>query len=85
MKGASQKSREYIYTFVRDFFSISNESLNFFYNIDKIIIKDEVDLTDFAWKLRLYHGTKYSMVEHLSKTMKFTYTIRKRRFVYHRK
>ena len=30
MKGASQKSRKYIYNFVRDFFSLSNESLKFF-------------------------------------------------------
>ena len=85
MKGASQKSREYIYNFVRDFFSLSNESLKFFYSFNKTTITDETDLTDFTWKLRLYHGTKYSIVEHLSKTMKFTYTIRKRRFVYYHK
>ena len=85
MQGSKEKTKKYIYTFVRDFFSISNESLNFFYNINKNTTIDKVDLTDFTWKLRLYHGTKYSEVEHLAKTMKFTYTIRKRRFVYLRK
>ena len=85
MKGGDEKTRKYIYTLIRDFFAISNESLKIFYKINKTSITDEVDLTDFTWKLRLYHGTKYSEVEHLSKTMKFAYTIRKRRFVYLRK
>ena len=85
MKGGSEQTRKYIYTYVRDFFSMSNESLKFFYDINKTTITDEVDLTDFTWKLSLYHGTKYSKVEHLAKTMKFMYTIRKRRFVYLRK
>ena len=85
MKGGDEKTRKYIYTFIRDFSSISNESLKFFYNINKTTVTDEVNLTDFTWKLRLYHGTKYSEIEHLAKTMKFTYTIRKRRFVYLRK
>ena len=40
MKGASQKSREYIYNFVRDFFSLSNESVKFFYNFNKTTITD---------------------------------------------
>ena len=85
MKAASNETREYIYTFVRDFFAISNQSLQFFYNTNKTIEIDENNLDDFTWKLRLYHGNKYSMVEHLAKTMRFTYTIRNRRFVYNLK
>ena len=85
MKAASNETREYIYTFVRDFFPISSQSLQFFYNTNKKIEISVEDLNDFAWKLRLYHSTKYSMVEHMSKTMRFTYTIRKRRFVYNLK
>ena len=85
MKAASNETREYIYTFVRDFFAISSQSLKFFYNTNKKLEINEEDLSDFTWKLRLYHGTKYSMVEHLSKTMRFTYTIRKIRFVYNLK
>ena len=43
MKGGDEKARKYIYTFIRDFFAISNESLKFFYNINKTSITDEVD------------------------------------------
>ena len=84
MQAANEQTRKYIYNFMSDFFSLSNESLIFFYNVKKTNETDEVDITDFTWKLRMYHGVKYQ-VESLAKTMKFTYTIRKRRFVYLRK
>ena len=85
MKAASQKSRVYIFNFVRNFFATSNITLEFFYGFNE---KREInidDLNEFTWRLRMYHGTKYSMVESLSKTMSFTYTIRNRRCIYNLK
>ena len=82
MKAGNNKTKNFIYNFVTDFFSLSNESLKFFYNTKKE--SNETDITDIIWKLKMYHGTKYQVTT-LAKTMKFTYTIRKRRFMYIRK
>ena len=82
MKAGNDKTKNFIYNFVTDFFSLSNESLKFFYNTKKE--SNETDITDIIWKLKMYHGTKYQVTT-LAKTMKFTYTIRKRRFMYIRK
>ena len=84
MQAGNEETRMYIYNFVKDFFSLSKESLKFFYGINKTNETEEVDLIDFTWKLTMYHGDKYK-VDTLSKTMKFTYTIRKKRFTYLRK
>ena len=84
MQAGNEETRMYIYNFVKDVFSLSKESLKFFYRINKTNETEEVDLIDFTWKLTMYHGDKYK-VDTLSKTMKFTYTIRKRRFTYLRK
>ena len=56
MQAANEQTRKYIYNFMSDFFSLSNESLIFFYNVKKTNETDEVDITDFTWKLRMYHG-----------------------------
>ena len=82
MKAGNDKTKNFIYNFMTDFFSLSNESLKFFYNTKKE--SNETDITDIMWKLKMYHGTKYQVTS-LAKTMKFTYTIRKRRFTYIRK
>ena len=82
MKAGNDKTKNFIYNFVTDFFSLSNESLKFFYNTKKK--SNETDITDIIWKLKMHHGRKYKVTS-LAKTMKFTYTIRKRTFMYIRK
>ena len=82
MKAGNDKTKNFIYNFVIDFFSLSNENLQFFYNTKKE--SNETDITDIIWKMKMYRGTKYQVTS-LAKTMKFTYTIRKRRFMYLRK
>ena len=84
MQAGTEQTKKIIYNFVRDFFCLSNVSLKFFYNVKKTNENDEMDIVDIAWKLRMYQGIKHQ-VEPLSKTIKLTYTIRKRRFVYLRK
>ena len=84
MKAAHEYTKQYIYNFLSNFFCISKESLKFFYNINSNIEVNESNFIDFKWKLRMYHGNQCKL-EGLSKTIKFTYTIRKRRFVYLRK
>ena len=84
MKGADNHARQYLYNFVSDFFCISKETLKFFFNIDNNAEFNENNIIDFKWKLRMFHGNQYKL-EGLSKTLKYTYTIRKRRFVYIRK
>ena len=82
MTAASEEARFYIFNFVRDFFATSSTTLKFFYKFEG---KKEInieDLTNITWNLRLYHGTKKGrIVEHLAKTMSFTYTIANRRYI----
>ena len=77
MKAANDKTKCYIYNFVLDFFNLSSETLEYFYNI-KIKRDKTENINEIAWKLKMFHGTKYRVTT-LAKTMKFTYTIRKRR------
>ena len=65
------------------FFNLSSETLEYFYNIKMKREKTE-NINEIVWKLKMFHGTKYQ-VTILAKTMKFTYTIRKRRYMYLRK
>ena len=86
MTSCSEEARLFIFNFVRDFFATSSITLKFFYNFEG---KKEInieDLRDITWSLRLYHGTKKGRtVEHLSKTMSFTYTISNRSYIYNLK
>ena len=83
MKAANDKTKCYIYNFVLDFFNLSSETLEYFYNIK--IKKDKTEnINEIVWKLKMFHRTKYQVTT-LAKTMKFTYTIRKRRYMYLRK
>ena len=79
MKAANNKARSYIYNFVLDFFNLSSETLERFYNIKTKREKTE-NINEIVWKLKAQHGTKYKATT-LAKTMKFTYTIRKRRYM----
>ena len=86
MAGASCEARLYIFNFVRDFFATSSITLKFFYDFEGKKEINVEDLRDITWNLRLYHGTKKGkIVEHLSKTMSFTYTIANRRYIYNLK
>ena len=80
MKASNDKTKSFIYNFVINFFSLSSESLQFFYNINKKT-SAEMDITDIIWKMKMYHGAKHQVTS-LIKTLKFKYTIRKRRFMY---
>ena len=83
MKAANDKTKSHIYNFVLDFFNLSNETLEYFYNIKTKREKSE-NINEIVWKMKMFHGTKYQVTT-LAKTMKFTYTIRKRRYMYLRK
>ena len=83
MKAANDNTKSYIYNFVLGFFNPSSETLEYFYNIKMKREKTE-NINQIVWKLKMFHGTKYQ-VTILAKTMKFTYTIRKRRYMYLRK
>ena len=83
MKAANDKTKSYIYNFVLDFFNLSSETLEYFYNI-KMKREKTGNIHEIVWKLKMFHGTKYQ-VTILAKTMKFTYTIGKRRYMYLRK
>ena len=63
-------------TFFFIFFNLSSETLEYFYNIKMKREKTE-NINEIVWKLKMFHGTKYQ-VTILAKTMKFTYTIRKK-------
>ena len=83
MKAANDKIKSYIYNFVLHFFNLSSQTLEYFYNIKMKREKTE-NINEIVWKLKMFHGSKYQ-VTILAKTMKFTYTIRKRRYMYLRK
>ena len=83
MKAADDRGKSYIYNFVLDFFSLSSETLECFYNI-KIKREKTENINEIVWKMKEQHGTKYNTTT-LAKTMKFSYSIRKRRYFYLRK
>ena len=82
MFNANQNVQAYIYNFILDFFSVSAETLEYFYALK--INRKEVNDQGIVWKMKEQHGNKYK-VTNISKTMKFTYTLRNRRYVYIRK
>ena len=59
MNGAVKKMREYIYNFIMDFFSITDESMPFFYNIKNERKNDNLDLSDLLWRLNLHDKIYY--------------------------
>ena len=77
-QGANTQARLYILNFVRDFFSINNATLKYFYNFSG---KSEIsieDLHEITWDLIKKHGVqKGQVVEPLSKTMSFIVKINK--------
>ena len=72
MYAANKEARTYIFNYVRDFFTFSEPTLNFFFNFNK---ENKINLDDIhciTWDLRKFHGTKKGeLVETLSKTMSF--------------
>ena len=86
MTSCSEEARLFIFNFVRDFFAASSITFKFFYNFESKKEMNIEDLRDITWSLRLYHGTKKGrIVEHLSETMSFTYTISNWRYIYNLK
>ena len=72
MYAANKEARTYIFNYVRDFFTFSEPTLNFFFNFNK---ENKINLDDIhciTWDLRKFHGRKKGeLVETLSKTMSF--------------
>ena len=75
MENASNEAREFIYNFVRDFYSISNTSLNFFYKNNKKI--EDIKLIDIVWKPQ-HFSSKFNM-EQLPKSMVYTSYINRKK------
>ena len=83
MNSCSEEARVFIFNYVRDFFSTSSVTLNFFYNFEGKKDINTENLRDITWNLRLHHGTKKGrVVEHMAKTMSYTYIIASRKFIY---
>ena len=70
MLAANTEARLYILNVVRDFFTVSDTTLKFFFNFSS---KNELNidhLNNITWDLKKFHGTKKGkVVESLSKTM----------------
>ena len=72
MYAANKEARTYIFNYVRDFFTISDTTLNFFFKYNKGNTINFEDIHCITWDLRKFHGTKKGeLVETLSKTMSF--------------
>ena len=85
MQGASQEARLYILNFVRDFFTISNIMLKFFYGFSSKTEISIENIHEITWDFRKFHSTKKGkVVEPLSKTMSFIVKIKKSKkgFIY---
>ena len=77
LNAANKESAQYIFNFVRDFFTVSNETMKFFFNFDntnKITIEN---IKCIAWDLRKIHR-KGTSVESLKKTQSFIIQINRR-------
>ena len=83
MQSARNETKLYIMNFIRDFFSVSDITLEYFYGFkDKTDIRVE-DIHEITWDLRKKHGMqKGKIIESLSKMMSFIYTINKRKYTY---
>ena len=72
MCAANEEARTYIFNYVRDFFTLSDETFMFFFNFNN---NNKIGLDDMhclAWDLKKYRGSKKgTTVENLTKTMSF--------------
>ena len=75
IKNASKEAREFIFSFVRDFYRISNTSINFFYKNNKKI--EDINLIDIV--LKLQHFSSKFGIEELSKSMVYTSYINRKK------
>ena len=80
MNGAVKKTKEYIYNFIMDFFSITDESMLFFYKIKNEIKNDNVDLSELLWRLNLHDKIYYKSEATQAKNL--SYKLRNKRHVY---
>ena len=58
MYAANKEVRTYIFNYVRDFFTISDTTLNFFFKYNKGNTINFEDIHCITWDLRKFHGTK---------------------------
>ena len=79
MNGAVKKTKEYIYNFIMDFFSIKDESMLFFYKIKNERKNDEVDLSDL-WRLDLHEKIYFQPEAAAAK--KLSYKLRNKRCLF---
>ena len=75
LENASKEARELIFNYVRDFYRISNSSLNFFYKNNKKI--EDLKLINIV--LKLQHFSSKFRIEHLAKTMVYTSYINRKK------
>ena len=79
MQAANVEASSYILNFVRDFCTVSDITLKFFFNFSG---KNELNidhLNSIIWDLKKFHGTKKGkVVESLSKTMCYIANINRR-------
>ena len=77
LNAANKDSAQYIFNFVRDFFAVSNETMQFFFDFDNTNIITEEDIKCIAWNLRKINR-KGTTVESLKKTQPFIIHINRR-------
>ena len=79
MQAANVEARLYILNFVRDFFTVSDITLKFFFNFSSKYELNIDHLNSIIWDLKKFHGTKKGkVVESLSKTMCYIANINRR-------
>ena len=68
LNSANKESAQYIFNYVRDFFTCSNETFKFFFNFDNGNNITIENMKCIAWDLRKIHGfRKGTTVENLKK------------------
>ena len=72
MCAANEEAHTYIFNYVRDFFTLSDETFMFFFNFNNNNKIGLDDMHSLAWDLKKYHRSKKgTTVENLTKTMSF--------------
>ena len=77
LNAATNDSAQYIINFVRDFFTVSNETMQFFFNFDNTNIITDENIKCMAWNLRKINR-KGASIEGLKKTQSFIIHINRR-------
>ena len=77
LNSANKDTAQYIFNFVRDFFTCSNETMKFFFNFNNTNNITIENMKCIAWDLRKIHR-KGTSVESLKKTQSFIIQINRR-------